>query len=64
MYKITVIDLDQEEHEYENVSSYWFPAGGLQLNHTDGSSTIYAPGSWLEAAVQRVDNPQSEDYQV
>lgn len=52
MYKVTVIDQDREEHEYENVECYRFILGALQLNHSDESITIYAPGVWLEMDVE------------
>lgn len=59
MYKVTVIDIDREEHEYESIQDYIATSGALQIYHTDGSITLYAAGAWLEADVQRVDNPQA-----
>lgn len=64
MYKVTVIDLDQEKHEYENVQGFHYPAGVLHLDFQDGSSTAFAPGQWLEVDVERMDNPQVGDYQL
>lgn len=59
MYKVTVIDQDREEHEYENVLEYGLIGGGFQLYHSDGSATVYAQGSWLEADVVSIGNPQA-----
>jgi hypothetical protein len=68
-FKVTVVDRDLEELEYENVVGFMVPDGALWLDHMDGSTTIYAPGAWLEADASRV-NPNAPapvgpaDYQV
>ncbi len=54
MYKITVVNDDREEHEHENIVGYCTPGGALQLEYLDESLTIYAPGTWREATVERV----------
>ena len=64
MFKVTVVDMDRESHEHEGVIGYTWSDGVLVLKYGDGSSTMYNQGAWLEATVERVDNPQVVDYQI
>jgi len=64
MYNITIIDQDGDRIEIEKISSYTLIQGGLQVYYEDGSVSLYAPGSWLEADLEPVGNPQVVDPQL
>lgn len=58
MFKVLVLDRDEDEFEYESITDYLTIGGTLHLIHADGSVTLYAPEAWLGAVVSPVDNPQ------
>jgi hypothetical protein len=57
MYNITIINRDADKIEIEGAEDYRLVSNGILIvEFSDGSTSIYAAGAWLEADIEPVDN--------